>query len=208
MIFIANISTPKDTKLAALKRTNLQVTSGLVYKVEFYFPPGSAGLMGVAVFDGLYQVWPSSVGEFFIGESQVIPFDDMYLKESPPFTFQIYTYNLDDTHAHSLSVRVGLVSKDVFLARFMPTMGDDYLNSLLKKMEAEKADRARVQKEKVPMTPTEWMEKITEPVLAEQEVPTTITPVMPEPIPPAPPAEPELPSIVAPGWEESEVKKI
>jgi len=157
MIFAANISTPKDTDETSLKRTNLAVTKGLVYKVEFYFPTGSAGLMGVAVFDGLYQVWPSSVGEFFIGEDMVISFDDMYLKESPPYSFQIYTYNTDDTHAHSVAVRIGLVSADVFLARFMPTKGHDYLMDLIANMQAEKEIQARVQLEVMPMTPAQWL---------------------------------------------------
>lgn len=160
MIYTANISTPKDTAQASLKRTVMTVTKGLVYKVEFYFPSGSAGLMGVAVFDGLFQVWPSTVGEFFIGEDQVISFDDLYLKESAPYTLQCYTYNIDDTHDHFVSVRIGLVSKDVFLARFMPTKGHDYLADLLAKMSEEKAVRARVQKEIMPMTPAQWLEQL------------------------------------------------
>lgn len=157
MIYAANITTPANTAVINLQRTVITVTKGLVYKVEFYFPSGSAGLMGVAVFDGLFQVWPSSVGKFFIGEDQVISFDDMYLKESAPFTFQCYTYNTDDTHEHSVSVRIGLVSKDVFLARFLPTKGHDYLAELILKMSEEKAVRARVQREVMPMTPELWL---------------------------------------------------
>lgn len=157
MIYNANISTPANTAVAAAKRTNITVTKGLVYKVEFFFPSGSAGLMGLAVFDGLYQVWPSSVGEFFVGDRQLISFDDMYLKDSPPYTFQCHTYNTDDTHAHSLSVRIGLVSRDVFLARFLPTKGPEYLADLVEKMAEEKEVRARVQREIVPMSPAKWL---------------------------------------------------
>lgn len=130
MIYTANITTPKDTAKTNLKKTVLHVTKGLVYKVEFFFPSGSAGLMGVAVFDGLYQVWPSSVGEFFVGEAQEIDFDDLYLKESAPFEFQCYTYNLDDIYEHFVSVRVGLVSNDAFMARFLPTKGRAYFEKL------------------------------------------------------------------------------
>lgn len=158
MIYTANITTPSETAVTALKRTTITVTKGLVYKVEFYFPSGSKGLMGVAVFDGLYQVWPSSPGEFFVGESQLISFDDMYLKKSPPYNFTCFTYNLDDTHDHLVAVRIGLVSQEVFLARFMPTKGHDYLSDLLKKMEAEKEVQARVQREVLPMTPAKWLE--------------------------------------------------
>ena len=118
--------------------------------------------MGVAVFDGLFQVWPSTVGEFFIGESQIISFDDMYLKESAPYSLQAYTYNTDDTHEHTVSVRIGMVSRDVFLARFMPTRGHDYLGELIKKMQAEKEAQARVQREVLPMKPEQWLaENIT-----------------------------------------------
>lgn len=147
MIYTANIITPKNTAQTALKKTVLHVTKGLVYKVEFYFPSGSARLMGVAVFDGLYQVWPSSVGEFFVGEDQEIDFDDLYLKESAPFEFQIYTYNLDDTYEHFVSVRIGLVSSDVFLARFLPTKGHDYMVKLQRQMRRERAVQFREQTE-------------------------------------------------------------
>lgn len=163
MIYIANITTPKDTALTALKKTTLHVTNGLVYKVEFYFPSGSAGLMGVAVFDGLYQVWPSSVGEFFLGESQLIAFDDLYLKGSAPFQFQIYTYNIDDTHEHFVSVRIGLVSSDVFLARFLPTKGQEYMVKLRKRMREERAVRFREQTEIVTGTKLKrlpWEQKL------------------------------------------------
>lgn len=161
MIYSANITTAKDTAVTALKRTSITVTSGLVYKVEFNFPPGSAGLMGVAVFDGLYQVWPSTVGEYFIGENQLISFDDMYLKENPPFQFQCFTYNLDDTHSHLISVRIGLVSQEVFLARFMPTKGQDYLADVIKSLVAEKEVQARVQRETIPLTPAQWLKQQT-----------------------------------------------
>ncbi len=181
MIYVANITTAKNTAKNALKRTNITVTKGLVYKVEFFFPPGSAGLMGVAVFDGLYQVWPSSVGEFFIGEDQVISFDDMYLTESAPYQFQFYTYNLDDTHSHMVSVRIGLVSKDVFLARFMPTKSADFLSELLVKMGFQKELQIRILKETLPMTPAQWIEDNVEPA-PEEKVKLVIKPVVIDPL--------------------------
>ncbi len=159
MIYTANITTTEKTYKSSLKKTVINVTKGLVYKVEFYFPKGSAGLMGVAVFDGLYQVWPSSVGEFFIGEGQTIPFDDMYLKESAPFDFQIYTYNEDDTYPHMVSVRIGLVSSELFMARFMPTRNSRDFADIRGRMLKAKGERAALQIEQMPQTPFRWMLK-------------------------------------------------
>lgn len=157
VIYVANISTPKDTAKTTLKKTSIRVTKGLVYKVEFYFPSGSAGLMGVAVFDGLFQVWPSTVGEFFLGEDHVVSFDDLYLKERAPFQFQCYTYNTDDTYEHAVSVRIGFVSKEVFQARFLPSRGQDYLTKLLENIAAEQQELASWQRKMLPETPFEWM---------------------------------------------------
>lgn len=146
MIYTANITTPANTSRTSLKKTAIRVTKGLVYKVDFYFPPGSAGLMGVAVFDGLYQVWPSSVGEFFVSDDETIRFDDMFFKESAPYEFQCYTYNEDDTYEHLVAIRIGLVSSEVFLARFMPTRGRQQFERIRRQMETEREARALEQK--------------------------------------------------------------
>lgn len=157
MIYIANIATPKNTAQTALKKTVINVTKGLVYKVEFCFPAGSAGLMGVAVFDGLFQVWPSSIGQFFVSDAETIRFDDMYLKEAAPYEFQVYTYNTDDTYDHLAVVRIGLVSNDVFMARFLPHKSYEYFIELLSQMRVEQYQLAVQQKEQIQETPFEWL---------------------------------------------------
>lgn len=159
MIYTANITTVKNTAQTSLKQTRIRVTKGLVYKVEFYFPAGSAGLMGLAVFDGLYQVWPSSVGEFFIGDDLTIAFDDLYLKESEPFEFQCYTYNTDDSNDHLVIPRIGLVSSEVFMARFMPTRDRNYFARLRQKILSERANRISVQRELMGGETLEWLRK-------------------------------------------------
>jgi len=157
MIYSVEIETLKGGSKTKLKRTPLVITKGLVYKVEFYFPSGSAGLMGVALFDGNYSVWPSTIGQFFIGDDVLIGFDDMYLKESKPFVFDIYTYNLDTEYNHSLSVRVGLVSKEVYLARFLPTVTYKFFAEMLSKVQVEQQQSAAIQKEAILQTPFEWL---------------------------------------------------
>lgn len=159
MIYTANITTVKNTAKTSLKKTVIRVTKGLVYKVEFYFPAGSAGLMGLAVFDGLFQVWPSSIGEFFLGDDLSISFDDLYLKESAPFEFQCYTYNTDDSYDHLVIPRIGLVSKDVFMARFLPTRDRQYFKRLRQKILSERSNRLAVQREQMASETLAWLRK-------------------------------------------------
>jgi hypothetical protein len=159
MIYTADITTPANTAKASLVRTVLRVTKGLVYKVEFYFPSGSAGLMGAAVFDGGFQCWPSTVGAFFTSDNETISFDDMYLKFAAPYQFDILTYNTDDTYDHVVGVRIGLVSRDVFLARFLPHKSYEYFAELLEKMSAERAALAELQAATLAETPYQWLER-------------------------------------------------
>lgn len=159
MIYTASITTVKSTAVTSLKHTVLNITKGLVYKVEFYFPSGSAGLMGVAVFDSLFQLWPSTVGEFFNSDDETISFDDTYLKENAPFQLDVYSYNLDDTYDHVVDIRVGLVSQEVFMARFLPTKGYDYLMELTAKLALEQDQRAAAQAEQLKESPYQWIVK-------------------------------------------------
>ncbi len=149
MIYTANITTVANTAQSSLKETTIRVTKGLVFKVEFNFPPGSSGLMGLAVFDGLYQVWPSSVGEFFTSDDETIAFEDLYLKESAPFEFKCYTYNEDETYSHFVGVRIGLVSSEVYMARFLPNKSRQYFEGLRKRMVEERSKMAAQQIEQL-----------------------------------------------------------
>lgn len=142
MIYSAHITTGTEAEpdiytKTSPKRTSLRVTRGLVYKVELDFPPGSAGLAGVAILDGGFQVWPSTLGQWFTGDGIVIGFDDVYLKDTAPYEFTIETYNEDETYPHAVNIRIGLVSKDIFMARFLPTMTYKYMEELILKLAAQ-----------------------------------------------------------------------
>ena len=157
MIYSLAISTPANTAKTALKRTGLHVTKGLIYKIEIDFPPGSAGLMGVAVFDGSYCIWPSNVTEFFTGDDTEVDFDDLYLKEAAPYVLDIYTYNTDDTYAHTVNVRLGLVSKKAYMARFMPDLAWEEFAKLLQQLRKEQNAAVEKQAEEIAETPFAYL---------------------------------------------------
>lgn len=137
MIYQSTITTSKNTSRDNAKQTILKLTKGLVYQVEVEFPSGPSGLLHVRICDSGYQVYPSNGGEWFSSDGVKISFNDTYLKATPPYQFDIFTYNLDDTWDHICMVRIGLVSKDIFMARFLPTTTWDYFKAMLKDLEDE-----------------------------------------------------------------------
>ena len=137
MIFTASIDTVKDTAKAAAQITRLPVAKGLVYRFEVEFPPGCCGLLHCQVFDGSYQVYPSSRDDSFHSDARNIGFDDCYLKTSAPFEFTIKTWNLDETWDHNIQVRIAIASSEAFMSRYMPSISWKKFQSVLVKTSLE-----------------------------------------------------------------------
>lgn len=125
----------------------LDISQGLVYRVEIVFPPGSFGLTGIRVFDGGYQLWPSNRNKWFRGDNVKIEFDDLYLKDEPPSVFLIECCNKDDTYEHVVFVRVGITSKKAFQARFLPTVAYDYYKQMLQDIHKEQEQERERQRQ-------------------------------------------------------------
>lgn len=140
MIYSAEILLPKLAVPNPPTQKVLKTTKGLVYKVEIQFPPGCAGLAHVGVFDGAHPCWPSTPGETFNLDGSTISFDDTYLKLAEPFQFEIWGWNDDTLWDHTIHVRIGMVSGDIFMARFLPTYSWDYYMSLLAETEAKQKE--------------------------------------------------------------------
>ena len=131
MIYTATVETAHSTLESNPKRTTLKLTKGMIYRVAFYFPPGPSGLVGVRVLHSHYQVWPNKPEEFFYGDNITIEFEDTFLLSAPPFELDIYTWNTDTAYAHTIQVRVGFVSEEIFMARYLPTIGAEKIGEVI-----------------------------------------------------------------------------
>jgi len=131
MIYTLTKTVSKNTSIADAVQHKMPVTSGLIYKVDFYFPPGSSGLMGIQVKDGGYQVWPSEPGEFFFGDNTIVSFEDRYYVSSANHILDIYVYNLDDTYDHEFQVRIGQANDPAIIASYLPHVQDKSLEQII-----------------------------------------------------------------------------
>lgn len=162
MIYSTHITTLKETLITNPKSTELAITKGLVYKIEIEFPSGSAGLMGVIICDSSFQVWPSTLGQWFTGDGSLISFEDTYLKESSPYKFRIFTYNEDTTYPHSVNIRIGLVTKDIFMARFLPHLSYKYFQRMIEDLQKQQQETKVKQQQDIIEIPFPWLQKIIE----------------------------------------------
>ena len=158
MIYTKDITTPILGAEGNPKKTILKVTKGLVYRVEISLPPGPCGLLHISLFDGGYQVWPQEYLQTFSGDAETISFDDVYLKMTQPFQFEILTSNEDDTYEHWCQVRIGLVSDEIFMARFLPHYGYEEFKKIIETLLVE---QEAIRSGAVVSQPFEWL-KTTE----------------------------------------------
>lgn len=157
MIYLQNITTPANTPTTSPLKTVVKITKGLVFKLELSFPPGPSGLLHVYIKHGGHKVWPSGSLDAFCGDNNTISFDDVFLVQQPPYSFDIYTYNNDDTYEHSVNVRIGLVSQEIFMARFLPTYTYDHFLKMLKGLEEEEKAEREKQEQLIIKDPLPWI---------------------------------------------------
>lgn len=120
MIFNSVIDTPANTSQSTPVVTDLKVMAGLIYQVDFYFPPGSSGLMGLQVRSQNVAIYPRNRESFFIGDNAKYSFPDLFQLNTDSNILQLLTYNTDTDYSHQLSIRIGIVSRSEYIEHFLP----------------------------------------------------------------------------------------
>jgi len=105
MNYAFNITTPAQTPETNKLKTVMKLFRGLINKVEIQFPPGPAGLLHVHINRANHQVWPANAESHYIGDDQTIVIPAKYELDQPPFQFECFTWNEDDTFDHLVIIR-------------------------------------------------------------------------------------------------------
>lgn len=145
MIFVENFLLSAKGTIDKPLQKKMIVCKGLIYRVEVFFPPGCAALAHISINDGGFRVWPSNPDSYFASDGSTIAFDDLYLKETEPYLFNLVGYNTDDTYDHTVTIRLGLVLKEAYQARFLPHKTWSYFEKMMERLElSQKEERERI----------------------------------------------------------------
>jgi len=105
-IYSREITTPA----ASEQQTEVEVEGDYISYVNIRFPPGPSGLLGVAIFYGIHQIFPHDEGTWFAGDDETIAWQEYWLLPESPCTITIHTQNNDDTYEHSVQVRIATLT--------------------------------------------------------------------------------------------------
>jgi len=78
MIYRFAITTPEKTYETAKKETVFKLARGVIYKIEFDFPPGPQGTLHLAIRRELHQIWPTNPDGDFAADDRLISFPEYY----------------------------------------------------------------------------------------------------------------------------------
>jgi len=109
MIYNFSVSVATTNTATAPLKTTHKLTHGIIHKLDIVFPPGCLGLVGIAIFNGLHQLWPTNPTEYFISDDETISFREHYELIEEPFELYSVGYTMDDTYDHTIVLRIGIL---------------------------------------------------------------------------------------------------
>lgn len=149
MVYTKTITEAYGGSVANATQNRMAVTAGLIYQFDLYLPPGSAGLLKVAVNDGGYRLYPSEPGEWFFGDNMLITFPDRYFVASDPTILTIWSYNEDEEYNHSFQIRIGQVSDPKLIQSFLPGLATENLAEEIARIVREQDTTREAQRQRI-----------------------------------------------------------
>ncbi len=111
VVFEEQISVPANTIEGSPATQDIELVKGFISRVRIRFPPGSAGLLHIAVNDVDTQLWPGAAGQWFTGDNEFIEFDTEY--DVPligsDYKLTLYGWNEDDSYPHIAIARMWVI---------------------------------------------------------------------------------------------------
>jgi hypothetical protein len=111
MIYLLSDTIPANTAEADARQTTIQLTTGVIHKVDVHFPRGCAGLAHLQFYEGGHQVFPTTLSTDFASDNETISFPTWYVIAAAGEQHWIRTWNLDDTYDHTVTIRIGLMKE-------------------------------------------------------------------------------------------------
>jgi len=115
MLYSKHLTIAKEITEAAPTRSSFKISKGIIYHAWVIFPAGCAGLVYTKLQDGAHPVVPSTAGMNLSGDGIQITGKEFYEIETAPTVLSVYSWNLDDTYAHTITWRLYVLPKDVLL---------------------------------------------------------------------------------------------
>jgi len=100
MWYRGSITVPAGTTRAAYASETIEICPGTITKWYRLFPPGCAGLVGMQVWHQTRQVFPTTPGQFYLGDGSEILGEASVDVVEPDFALELRAWAPDADYDH------------------------------------------------------------------------------------------------------------
>ena len=109
MFYSFDLKILANTPQTEPKEREVNLTWGVITKVQVRFPPRCGGLAKVKILEHRHQLWPTNLDEWFYGEDETIEWDEYHELFELPSGFTLLGYNDDDSYYHTPIIRFNIL---------------------------------------------------------------------------------------------------
>lgn len=113
MFYVWSYTVTTSDIITSPKRINMKLAQGVIHQVDILFQDGCNHLVGVQIWRGEQQIWPSNRGYAFTGNATVISFREF--EEITKGRDELYALVWGDGSIEGVEVviQIGLLAKEV-----------------------------------------------------------------------------------------------
>lgn len=111
MLYVKDVAVPANTSKQNWQRTELIVWKGVIHHIEVETRAGHRWLARLQVFHGGHVIMPTNEDGFISGDGDTVGGKFFIELEKETNQINIMTWNLDDTYAHTFTIRMQVLPK-------------------------------------------------------------------------------------------------
>lgn len=108
MYYQSELTVPANTLITSPAETDMILIDGIINQVELVFPPGSAGLLKIAIFYHEFRLWPSTPEAWFYHDDYTYRWAENFRVDESPFQLRLVGYNEDEVYQHTAILYIGM----------------------------------------------------------------------------------------------------
>lgn len=113
MFYDYSLTIPANTTEASPTEQEINLTHGVIHRLEVEFPPGCAGLAHLVIDRFGHQLWPTNPESSFASDAHIIGFNEYHELFESPYELRLRGWNEDDSYPHEITVRIGILPEKV-----------------------------------------------------------------------------------------------
>lgn len=131
MTFAWDITIPAGTTVANPLKQTLEITFGVITKLEFKFPRGCHGMVQCRILrGGVFRLAPLNPDEWVTGDDESVSWHTYYVIDDFPKKLEFVGCSPGTRYDHTITVRIEILPKKV--ASFVPLI--ELLSNVLTRM--------------------------------------------------------------------------